>query len=203
MAKAKATIVTGTAIKVGPFKVKWAAIDKPDTKFNANGVFYVDGVFEPEVFEDIRTTIDKQLPDLMGKALDMEKSPVIKAKLKKVTSEELLKPYIEKDGTETTNIKTRFQNRKEKPIVLDAKKQPFNGPVFGGDTVNIVFRPRVYGTGQGAGISLVLDAVQLLEKGNYSGGSSGKASADLLGEEEGFVASQTSEDPEGSAEEEI
>lgn len=62
------------------------------------------------------------------------------------------------------------KNGKERPApaLVDAKKQPFNGTVGNGSTVNVQYRPFAWTFGNKKGISADLIGIQVLELNEYA-----------------------------------
>lgn len=170
-------------------------LTKPDTKFNPDGEYKVSLIVAG---------------DAASKAIDfltdLHKAAVAKAKKenagKRVKEGDL--PFIENDdGTVTFKFKLKAKVTpkkgdpfEQKPALFDAKGKPLPGDpkVGGGSTIKVSYEVVPYYTAiAGAGISLRLKAVQIIELKEFSGG--GTAESYGFGEEEGFESSEDDTPP--------
>ncbi len=103
-----------------------------------------------------------------------------------------LKDELDKDSEEPTGFvlfsaKThaldKEGNKKQLTIVDASKKNKVTVPVFGGSEVKLIVKANLYSGGIGSGISIYLNAVQVL-----SLVTSGGADTSLFDEEEGFFS---------------
>ncbi len=163
-------------------------LTNPDTKFNHDGEYKVSLIVAG---------------DDASKAIDFltEKHKAAVAQAKKENAGKRVKegelPCIENDdGTVTFKFKLKAKvtpkkgdQFEQKPALFDAKGKPLTGEtkVGGGSTIKVSYEVVPYYTAiAGAGVSLRLKAVQIIELKEYSGG--GNAESYGFGEEEGFEA---------------
>ncbi len=142
-------------------------LDKPDTKFCDRGWYKI-------VF---RVTLDegKKLQSKLKAVLadwtrDLKKAGIEQAKTLNPVGGKL---KTDDDGTECywfeAKMRPSFKSRKsgdtieQRPQVLDAQLKPMNELVGSGSTVKVSFRATAYNTPQATGITLRLNAVQVLE----------------------------------------
>lgn len=169
-------------------------LTKPDTRFVPEGQFQVKLRIPSEEAQDLIAELDKAFAAAQETA--KEKNPGKKIK-------EATKPYtIEEDdeGNETGNIVVSFKckaqitdkqgnTRANSPKLFDSKNKEFpkDQDIWGGSTLRIAFNPVPYYTAMvGAGVSLRLKAVQVINL--VSGGGGGNGASYGFGEEDGYVA---------------
>lgn len=165
----------------------------PDTKFNPDGEYKVSLI----VAGDDASKVVNFLT---------EKHKAAVAQVKKENARKRVKegdlPIIENaDGTVTFKFKMKAKVTpkkgdpfEQKPALFDAKGKPLTGEtkIGGGSVIKVCYEVVPYYTAiAGAGISLRLKAVQVLELKEYSGG--GDAESYGFGEEEGFEAGEAGE----------
>ncbi len=156
MAKAVRTrMVTPKGIAVFP------RLDKPDTKFDAEGV-YKTGL-----------RLDPSEP---GVAEFISKLEEFAAANGKPTDKVGIKDESDDSGQPTgmvifnLKVKAKWPNGdSRKPTIVDAAKQPFTGNVGGGSLIRISFEAATY-DGFGGGVSCAPLAVQVLEAKSWSKG---------------------------------
>ena len=170
-------------------------LTKPDTKFNPDGEYKVSLIVAG---------------DDASKAIDFltEQHEAAVAKAKKENAGKRVKegdlPFIENDdGTVTFKFKLKAKVTpkkgdpfEQKPALFDAKGKPLVGDlkVGSGSVIKVSYEVVPYYTAiAGAGISLRLKAVQIIELKEYSGG--GNAESYGFGEEEGFEADEDGTPP--------
>lgn len=118
-------------------RCKWASVTKPNTKFEP--VYEIVALLNEEQAEKFRK---------MGANVQTEE-----------------------DGTPYVRFKRKVLGRKRDgttfertpPIVVDAKKEPFEGLIGNGSLVNVQYTPREYMAFGRKGLALQLEAVQVLE----------------------------------------
>lgn len=180
-------------------------LSQPDTKFNAEGEYRIRVRFSGEAAENMKAMIqseyDKAIEKIKAEKLEELDTPAKKKAFRLKMGDLPLKQVLDEDGNETdevditfkqkATIKTKEGTKNVEPIpVFDAKGKQFKVPVYSGSTVKVAFSPVAFFSPMvGAGVSLRLGAVQVLElvsangrAGNLSGGVYG------FGEEEGFEA---------------
>ena len=170
-------------------------LTKPDTKFNPDGEYKVSLIVAGD---DASKAI----------AFLTEKHNASVAQAKKENAGKRVKegelPFIENDdGTVTFKFKMKAKVTpkkgdpfEQKPALFDAKGKPLTGEpkIGGGSTIKVSYEVVPYYTAiAGAGVSLRLKAVQIIELKEYSGG--GNAESYGFGEEEGFEADDEDNDP--------
>lgn len=170
-------------------------LTKPDTKFNTEGEYKVSLIVSGGD---------------ASKAIDFltEQHTAAVSKAKKENAGKRVKesglPFIENDdGTVTFKFKLKAKVTpkkgdpfEQKPALFDAKGKPLTGEpkVGGGSVIKVSYEVVPYYTAiAGAGVSLRLRAVQIIELKEYSGG--GNAESYGFGEEEGFEAGEDDTPP--------
>ena len=171
-------------------------LSKPDTKFNPDGEYKVSLIVAGD---DASKVI----------ALLTEKHEAAVAQAKKENAGKRVKegelPFIENEDDGTVTFKFKLKAKvapkkgdpfEQKPALFDAKGKPLTGApkVGGGSTIKVSYEVVPYYTAiAGAGVSLRLKAVQIIELKEYSGG--GNAESYGFGEEEGFEAGKDDTTP--------
>lgn len=199
MSKADKVIITSPA-----GIAKFPRLTTPDTKFNKFGDYKVTLVFEDEAkgVSDFRTRIEKAEAAAHAAAKKTLK-PGKKAKI----ADSIIKPHIDDEGNEVegkfeVNFKSRAAGVREdgskwerRVPVFDAAKKPVKANVGGGSVLKVAAEINDYNSPTlGAGISLRLEAVQVIELKQFSGGRN--ADEYGFGEEEGGYVAEDA--PEGS-----
>jgi hypothetical protein len=208
--KQKATGISPTGMAQYPY------LNKPDTKFNADGEYKVSLLLGGDESESLRDRIDgmtaaqgevvrAELQDKINQA----KTGADKAKLKK--SLDNLTTNVPYDGAVDDNgdfngeyvfkfkTKASFKDKKTGKTItraiklFDAKKNVTTAAVFGGSRIKVAYEIAPYFvSGSGAyGVSLRINAIQIIELSQ--GGGGGNASAYGFGEEDGFEADPADE----------
>ena len=170
-------------------------LTKPDTKFNPDGEYKVSLIVAGDDASKIVDFLTEQ-----------HKAAVARAKKenagKRVKESEL--PFIENDDDGTVTFKFKMKAKvapkkgdpfEQKPALFDAKGKPLTGDpkVGGGSVIKVSYEVVPYYTAiAGAGVSLRMKAVQIIELKEYSGG--GTAESYGFGEEEGFEAGEDDND---------
>lgn len=185
----------------GVAKYPW--LNKPDTKFNPDGDFKITLVIPVDQADTIMQFLDEQMA--ASEATAKKANPGKKIKVADA-------PYKvdEDNGNVEINFKLKakvnMQNGEsfdQKPALFDAKGKPLNDVnVGGGSKVKVSYECVPFFTALiGAGISLRLRAVQVIDLVEFSGGAA--AGAYGFEEEDGFEAEDTSspfEQPNGTDE---
>lgn len=170
-------------------------LTKPDTKFNPDGEYKVSLIVAGDAARKAIDFLTEQHEAAVAKAKKENAG-------KRVKESEL--PFIEHDdGTVTFKFKLKAKVTpkkgdpfEQKPALFDAKGKPLTGypKVGGGSIIKVSYEVVPYYTAiAGAGVSLRLKAVQIIELKEYSGG--GNAESYGFGEEEGFEASEEDTPP--------
>lgn len=176
-------------ITLGPGIAAYPKVDRPDTKFDENGQYSCDIVM-PEA----------EAAPIMKRLSDYQKDKLDKAPSKSGNS--MWEPVEDEDGNPTGDIKFKIKvkNRISKktgklwdrrPKVFDAAGKLIEGEtnLGGGSRVKVSCELYDWESGGKNGISLQLQAIQILELVEYTGGGA-DASEYGFGEEEGYVADE-------------
>lgn len=182
----------------GTAKYPW--LNTPDTKFNPDGDYKVTLVVPVAEADTIMQFLDEQLAASEAKA--KKENPGKKVKVADA-------PY--KIDEENGNVEINFKLKAlvhmkngdsftQKPALFDAKGKPIEANVGGGSKIKVSYECNQYFSPlQGAGISLRLRAVQVIDLVEYTGGSA--AGAYGFEEEEGYAA-QAEDNPFNNGEDE-
>ena len=183
-------------------QARFINIMEPDTRFDDNGVYSVQ-LLVPEDDPKVKAII-KRLKDIyeeFRKTLDAKQA-------KKQSESYGFSPDVDDNGDETGYIVFKFKTSakykdkkgelkdKEPPAVFDAKlkKIPEGTPIWNGTSMIVNFSPSPYYTGKNCGVTLYLNACQIIE---LVSGSSRDASSYGFSEEEGYdAAPELAEDDE-------
>ena len=178
---ANKTFTTPTGVANYPY------ISKPDTQFDAEGVYKVTLAVSEEEAKPVIDLINSEL--LAGIKALKESKP--KTKFKNAPL-----PYakeLDDDGNETGNILIKFKSKAAyKPSVFDAKNNPMvNHNIWGGSELKVNGAIAFYSSPSiGQGVTLRLRAVQVIQ---YVEGSDGAGRFNFE-EEDGYVATISSEE---------
>jgi hypothetical protein len=200
---------------------KWVTLNKPSTNFKAEGEYQVV-IILPEASDEAQALVSKlteaHTAAVAAAKQELAKDPKKKAELKNMKVADL--PFskdLDKDtGDETGNLKFNFKAKASgvrkadksewhfRPPVYDAKGKPMSDAVkiFAGSVVKVAYQLNpFYTTKVGAGISLKLQAVQVIE---LRSGAGRDAAAYGFGQEDGFDSSDsedgdTTDQPAASA----
>jgi hypothetical protein len=169
-------------------------LNKPDTKFNPDGDYKVNLEIPSELAQETVTFLDEQFALAIAKA--KKENPGKKIKEGSPGYE-----VNEETGTVTLKFKTKAKvttksgdTFEQKVALFDAKGKPLSPApnISGGSKVKVAYEAFPYYTAMvGAGVTLRVKAVQVLNLVEYSGGAS--ADAYGFGEEEGYVATETND----------
>ena len=177
-------------------------LTKPDTKFNSDGEYKISVEIPGAAAQDIVTFLDEQFAASVAKA--KKENPGKKIKEGDV-------PYSVNDDTGKVTVRFKLKAKvtpkqgdpfEQRPALFDAKGKPIgtDAKIGGGSKVKVAYELVPYYTAiAGAGISLRLKAVQVIDLVEFSGGASSEAYG--FGEEEGYEAEDTPAAQNGFAEE--
>lgn len=179
-------------------------LTKPDTKFNPDGEYKCKLEISADQAQDIVTFLDEQHEAAVVKAKKDPKNAGKKIK-------EGNQPYEvnEETGKVTVSFKLKAKVTpkvgepfEQRPAIFDAKGKPMQeAKIGGGSKMKIAYEAVPYYTAiAGAGVSLRLKAVQVIDLVEFSGGAS--ADAYGFGEEEGYEAEDTPAEENGFTNEE-
>lgn len=177
-------------------------LTKPDTKFNPDGEYKISVEIPGAAAQDIVTFLDEQFEASVAKAKKENQG-------KKIKQGDV--PYSVDDDTGKVTVRFKLKAKvtpkmgdpfEQRPALFDAKGKPI-GPdtkIGGGSKVKVAYELVPYYTAiAGAGISLRLKAVQVIDLVEFSGGASSEAYG--FGQEEGYEAEDTPAAQNGFAEE--
>jgi hypothetical protein len=162
-------------------------ISKPDTQFDAEGVYKVTLAVPEDEAKPVIDLINAEL--LAGVKALKESKPKTKFKSAPL-------PYakeLDDDGNETGNVLIKFKSKAAyKPSVFDAKNNPMiNHNIWGGSEIKVNGAIAFYSSPSiGQGVTLRLRAVQVIQ---YVEGSDGAGKFNFE-EEDGYVATSSSEE---------
>lgn len=177
-------------------------LSKPDTKFNPDGEYKLKLEIPGDAAQDIVTFLDEQIELAQAKA--KKENPGKKIK-------EGSSPYEVNEDTGKVAVSFKLKAKvtpkngdpfEQKPAIFDAKGKPLqDAKVGGGSKVKVAYELVPYYTAiAGAGVSLRLKAVQVIDLVEYSGGAG--ADAFGFGEEDGYEAEDNSAAGNGFSSEE-
>lgn len=172
-------------------------LTKPDTKFNPDGEYKISLEIPGAAAQDLVTFLDEQFAEAQAKA--KKENPGKKIKAGDV-------PYsVDEDSGKVTfrfKLKAKVTPKsgdpfEQRPALFDAKGKPLqDAKIGGGSKVKVAYELIPYYTAiAGAGVSLRLKAVQVIDLVEYSGGAS--ADAYGFGEEDGYEAEDNSAEGNG------
>jgi hypothetical protein len=205
MAEKKAKLPRFTTPK-GIAKYPW--LSRPDTQFNADGVYKVNLLIPADEARELCAALDSAADEAVVLARAAAKSPAIAKTIKRA---EPYGPALDDQGEDTGNIEFKFKMNAKvtfkdgtikpmKPFIYDAKqKQLLVCPnVYGGSVLKVNFSPAPYyaAVSKTAGVSLRINAVQIVELVTGGGGS---ASGFGFAEEADGFDGATIETPAGAA----
>lgn len=176
---------------IGEFLYPW--VNKPDTKFNEEGVYSVDLALSGRAAEELKAMIDGAAEEAFEAETDKMTPAQKKAYSKYV-------PYEDEEDDEGTatgrtifhfkqnaKIKTKDGDIKEIKIeVRDSKDKPVNVAVYGGSEGRIMFTTRnikMTSTKQ-AGVRLDFSKVQITKLQKASGGGFGAVDGGFTADED-------------------
>lgn len=151
-------------------------LTKPDTKFNADGTYSValtfrddDGTFTTLINREFEASVEKAKEQNQGKKIKNADLPITENEDGSITLKFKLNAKVTPKNGEPFEQKPALFDAKGKPLASDTK-------IGGGSKMKVAFECSPFFTSLiGAGISLRLKAVQLIELVEYSGGGDGSA----------------------------
>ena len=173
-------------------------LSTPDTKFNEAGVYSVKVKLEGKEAAALKKEIDAGIKASLEAARKEAKNPVKAKKMKQADP-----PYSEQeDGSTDFNFKMTASGISKKtdkpwsrkPALFDAKGKPLAEDLMigGGSVGKVSYEMSPFYTALvGAGVSLRLEAVQIIELVEWTGGT---ATSYGFEEEEGFGGDPDDED---------
>lgn len=181
---------------------KYPYLTSPDTKFDSAGIYRTSLLLDPKDpgVEDFLAQLDSLADEAYEKAVEELKQKGKKAMAKQVTRQAPYIQEVDEDGNETGMVEVRFKCKAKveskrhgktmqlRPRLFDSKGNPIDPDdisIYGGSVIRVNFTPSPFfvASSKMAGVSLLLNAVQVIEL--VSGGG---ADAESYGftEEEGF-----------------
>ncbi len=177
-------------------------LTKPDTKFNPDGEYKVSLEIPAAQAQDIVTFLDEQHEASVAKAKKENAG-------KRIKEGEV--PYLLNEETGAVTVRFKLKAKvspkmgdpfEQRPAIFDAKGKPLqDAKVGGGSKIKVAYEVVPYFTAiAGAGVSLRMKAVQVIDLKEFSGGAG--AGAYGFGEEEGYEAEDTPAEQNGFTNEE-
>lgn len=188
-------------------------LSNPDVQFNTDGVYKVNLLIPVEECADLCAKLDELAEESYKDAVSKAKTPAIAKQIKKAAPYSLF--CDPQTGEETDKVEFKFKMNAKiktatgeyktmKPFAFDAKgNQVVVIPnVYGGSVLKVNFSPSPYyaANNKSAGISLRMNAFQIIDLVTGGGGS---AEGYGFGEEEGYVADADTTDIVEVAEENV
>lgn len=183
----------------------WVCVAKPSVKFDKDGEYSLDLVISPEEYEALKPAWEAAAKAKHEEALKAETNKVKAAAIRKFDIHIPGSPEVNKEGEETGNILLKFKAKAlvkpkaGKPFtktigVFDAKGKPMNGKTLGrGSRLKAAYDlvPFCAPGLKKYGVSLRLQAVQVIEFVAYIGGASAEGYG--FGEEDGYSYEEPTE----------
>lgn len=147
---------------------RWPYIQKPDTQFGEPGEYKIDLPADQELIDALSEFYEESFKEFLAECETDKKLKGAELKrLQAMDMSELIKEYTKDDKTFTyLRAKTKY-----KPAVYDSRGQKAaDMPVYGGDKVKVQMVINPWCSAMGAGLSLRLRAVQVIERGEYGSG---------------------------------
>ena len=171
---------------------QWPWLKEPDTKFDKDGVYRVNLRMSKEegegVVAELTKILDAYVDELKGD------KPNKNVKIGPLP----IKDVEDEDGVPTGEIEFKFKLKaiagsgantwEQRPAIFDSQKKPMSENVGGGSRMRVGAEVITYNSpAVGAGISLRLKTVQVIDLVEYSGGSDPDSWE--FDKEDGFVTS--------------
>ena len=162
---------------------KYPWLSRPDTQFNTDGVFKVNLLIPAAEAVGLCAVLDKAADDALALAKSQAKTPL---QAKGMLRAAPYGPALDDAGEDTGNIEFKFKmnarvtfsdgkTRDMKPAFFDAKGLAMDEcpNVYGGSVLRVNFSPAPYyaASSKQAGVSLRINAVQIVELVTGGGGS--------------------------------
>lgn len=164
-------------------------LNKPDVRFNENGEYKVNLEIPEAKAKVMINAIEKAIEKSISEAEAEVKGKKVKVAPKPYSVENGKAIFKFKMKATGINRKTK-ENFSQRPLIFDAKKNPIEPSscqIWGGTKMKVAFQIGGYYTGLiGAGVSLRLKAVQILEL------VEGKQTS-MFKEEDGYTNNSTQE----------
>lgn len=188
---------------------KFPRLNKPETEVNGSPCaprFKVTLILDEK---------EKGVPEFLKKIQALHDAAIAKAEAKKKADpkrknkplkiNETVRALLDDEGNQVEGkyeivAKTAAETKEGTPKTVkmfDAKGKPVKANVGGGSTLKLSVVTEDYDSNLGAGLSIYLNAVQIIDLVEFGGGS---AKSYGFGEEEGFSGEDTEETPEDAPE---
>ena len=135
-------------------KVTWAYIERPNTKFSEEGEYQLAFTIPRKEAKKFMATIDEWMESSQKEsgAKKMADPPY------KEDGDDVLFKFKQKPFFKSKN----GEKRKATIRLIDAKLNPYNVSIGRGSDVKVSFRPAFWTVQGGAGVTLYMDAVQVI-----------------------------------------
>lgn len=191
----------------GVAKFPW--LQRPDTKFKAEGEYSVELLMDRDAAQPL---IDKLQPQFDAVLKAAQKDP--KRKGKKLTVHDFWRAEVDDDGNETGRVSMKFKalasgvSKKDgKPWtrtinLFDAKGEKLDPAVrvFGGSILKVSFTANAFDKPIGLGLSLRIEAVQVLKAVSGGGDAKSYGFSDESEDEDADTPEENDEGGEGDDE---
>ena len=168
---------------------QWPRLNEPDTKFDKDGVYSVGLRLPKDDAGELISMISKVLDDFVTKIKKGNKTPKM-APLP-------IKDVMDSEDNPTGEVEIKFKLRavggsgadrwEQRPSLFDSSGKPMTENIGGGSRIKVGAEVVPYNTAMaGAGVTLRLKAVQVIELVEYTKGDSFNAWE--FSEENGFVS---------------
>jgi hypothetical protein len=180
MAEKKAKLARITTPK-GIARYPW--LSNADTQFNADGVYKVGLLIPAAEARELCAQLDAAADEAVKAAQAAAKSPALAKTVKRAEPYNI---FLDEQGEDTGNIEFKFKMNAKvtfkdgtvkamKPFFFDAKGKPLAvcPAVYGGSGLKVNFSPAPYyaAASKTAGVSLRINAVQIIDLVTGGGGS--------------------------------
>ena len=176
----------------------WPHLNAPDTQYKDEGEYHVKLALDPAKDPKVQPFLD-ELQARFDTYVDEVKAEVGAAKAKKLKFNEPFTAELDDEGEETGKVLVKFKMKAQykakdgttktnKPRFFDARGNPVANPatIGNGSILRISYGIAGYSTPQGTGISLYLNAVQIVELVEYTGTGGSAQSYGFEAEEDGY-----------------
>jgi hypothetical protein len=177
---------------------KYPRLNKPETEINGTPCeprFKITLVLDEKDkgVPELKAHLEKLHAEAVAVAEKKRKADPKRAK-KPLKVNDVIKPHLDDEGNEVEGkfeitAKTNAETKDGTPKTVrmfDAKGKPVKAKVGEGSRVKVSVSPDGYDSNLGAGLSLYLNAVQIIELCEFGGGNAGSYG---FGEEEGYEGS--------------
>lgn len=192
----------GSAYKQSPIGIaRHAWVNKPDTKYNADGLYHTKLVLEGDEAEAFKKEIDAEVDRAFEEEVEVNK--LTPAAAKKWTKYYPYEVEVDDQGAETGKVIFMFKQNaviklKDGGVknfqlgIRDSKNAAITDNVFGGATIRTLYKPRnvKLATQKQFGVRLDFSMVQLLKQAPMSGGGFDEVDEAYTGSNDGEPTDQ-------------